>query len=137
MAIFSKKLASALNEVRGGIGGSTGRTVVKQGAHARHGNSVQPKRVGNHHVRRSIVSLPQNPPPSPPAKTTARTAAPPRFPTPPGPPARRPPPERRRSPRGRSEEHTSELQSRPHLVWRLLLEKKKKVPPHRIPRWTL
>src|SRR5436305_5301604 len=31
-----------------------------------------------------------------------------------------------RSPRtGRSEEHTSELQSRPHLVCRLLLEKKK------------
>src|SRR3989442_11517189 len=28
-------------------------------------------------------------------------------------------------PVGRSEEHTSELQSRPHLVWRLLLEKKK------------
>src|SRR3989442_10952308 len=30
---------------------------------------------------------------------------------------------------GRSEEHTSELQSRPHLVCRLLLEKKK------FPRW--
>src|SRR5690554_7516116 len=30
------------------------------------------------------------------------------------------------SPPGRSEEHTSELQSRPHLVCRLLLEKKKK-----------
>src|SRR5215813_15180178 len=30
----------------------------------------------------------------------------------------------------RSEEHTSELQSRPHLVCRLLLEKKKKTPPH-------
>src|SRR5690554_7742007 len=28
---------------------------------------------------------------------------------------------------GRSEEHTSELQSRPHLVCRLLLEKKKKI----------
>src|SRR3989442_1989921 len=28
---------------------------------------------------------------------------------------------------GRSEEHTSELQSRPHLVCRLLLEKKKNV----------
>src|SRR2546429_2321909 len=28
-------------------------------------------------------------------------------------------------PEGRSEEHTSELQSRPHLVCRLLLEKKK------------
>src|SRR5436305_8823466 len=32
----------------------------------------------------------------------------------------------------RSEEHTSELQSRPHLVCRLLLEKKKK--QHRLPR---
>src|SRR5690625_6090808 len=38
---------------------------------------------------------------------------------------------------GRSEEHTSELQSRGHLVCRLLLEKKKKkqntrgTPPHR------
>src|SRR5690554_7134765 len=33
----------------------------------------------------------------------------------------------------RSEEHTSELQSRPHLVCRLLLEKKKRegFPPHR------
>src|SRR5690554_7723105 len=29
---------------------------------------------------------------------------------------------------GRSEEHTSELQSRPHLVCRLLLEKKKTRP---------
>src|SRR3989442_8889699 len=28
----------------------------------------------------------------------------------------------------RSEEHTSELQSRPHLVCRLLLEKKKNIP---------
>src|SRR3989442_8835504 len=32
----------------------------------------------------------------------------------------------RRPPYSRSEEHTSELQSRPHLVCRLLLEKKKK-----------
>src|SRR3989442_7578030 len=32
---------------------------------------------------------------------------------------------RRRSRVARSEEHTSELQSRPHLVCRLLLEKKK------------
>src|SRR3989442_10486672 len=31
----------------------------------------------------------------------------------------------------RSEEHTSELQSRPHLVCRLLLEKKKKKGQHR------
>src|SRR2546422_8492745 len=30
---------------------------------------------------------------------------------------------------GRSEEHTSELQSRLHLVCRLLLEKKKKIQP--------
>src|SRR5690554_7343469 len=33
-------------------------------------------------------------------------------------------PDRKQTPR--SEEHTSELQSRPHLVCRLLLEKKKK-----------
>src|SRR5215813_14428132 len=32
--------------------------------------------------------------------------------------------------RGRSEEHTSELQSRPHLVCRLLLEKNKKNKNH-------
>src|SRR2546429_6993507 len=32
-------------------------------------------------------------------------------------------------PRHRSEEHTSELQSRLHLVCRLLLEKKKRRPP--------
>src|SRR5436305_5084734 len=32
----------------------------------------------------------------------------------------------------RSEEHTSELQSRPHLVCRLLLEKKKKKGPSRL-----
>src|SRR3712207_7048786 len=32
-------------------------------------------------------------------------------------------------PRFRSEEHTSELQSRQYLVCRLLLEKKKQIPP--------
>src|SRR2546427_6167606 len=31
---------------------------------------------------------------------------------------------------GRSEEHTSELQSQSNLVCRLLLEKKKKIPTH-------
>src|SRR5436305_3281598 len=35
-------------------------------------------------------------------------------------------PRRRQRTAQRSEEHTSELQSRPHLVCRLLLEKKKK-----------
>src|SRR3989442_6208567 len=34
---------------------------------------------------------------------------------------------RQKGRKGRSEEHTSELQSRPHLVCRLLLEKKKKI----------
>src|SRR2546429_4379406 len=34
---------------------------------------------------------------------------------------------------GRSEEHTSELQSRLHLVCRLLLEKKKKIPASSVP----
>src|SRR3712207_8187619 len=42
------------------------------------------------------------------------------------------------SPRGRSpprsEEHTSELQSRQYLVCRLLLEKKKKIKLHLLPR---
>src|SRR2546422_3948048 len=40
--------------------------------------------------------------------------------------ARRPPQERGGTEAPRSEEHTSELQSRLHLVCRLLLEKKKK-----------
>src|SRR5690554_7692435 len=35
----------------------------------------------------------------------------------------------------RSEEHTSELQSRPHLVCRLLLEKKKKIVVNRLADW--
>src|SRR3989442_5992807 len=35
----------------------------------------------------------------------------------------------------RSEEHTSELQSRPHLVCRLLLEKKKRYLVYRRPTW--
>src|SRR3989442_15497030 len=38
-------------------------------------------------------------------------------------------------PSGRSEEHTSELQSRPHLVCRLLLEKKKKKNKRKRDRW--
>src|SRR3712207_8705128 len=38
-----------------------------------------------------------------------------------------------REPRPRSEEHTSELQSRQYLVCRLLLEKKKRAPPPRSP----
>src|SRR3989449_4401275 len=45
--------------------------------------------------------------------------------------ARSPPPRRHRRGRAnRSEEHTSELQSRLHLVCRLLLEKKKKHTQH-------
>src|SRR3989442_9612704 len=36
--------------------------------------------------------------------------------------------------RPRSEEHTSELQSRPHLVCRLLLEKKKKLITYTLTR---
>src|SRR5437870_6695678 len=39
---------------------------------------------------------------------------------------------RRESARGKSEEHTSELQSRGHLVCRLLLEKKKTKHTHLI-----
>src|SRR2546422_4209504 len=65
------------------------------------------------------------------------------------PPAPPPPPRGRRAPPApawpprpasawrtrasfRSEEHTSELQSRLHLVCRLLLEKKKKSRPHKV-----
>src|SRR5437870_6222977 len=53
---------------------------------------------------------------------------------PPRPPAKRQNPKRslcarRRAQSDRSEEHTSELQSRGHLVCRLLLEKKKIQPP--------
>src|SRR6478672_13340363 len=56
------------------------------------------------------------------------------FRSPPTPPAPLSPPSRWSSPgrRGRSEEHTSELQSRSDLVCRLLLEKKKHtLPPAR------
>src|SRR2546422_3299589 len=38
---------------------------------------------------------------------------------------------------GRSEEHTSELQSRLHLVCRLLLEKKKKIHYLFVPIWCM
>src|SRR2546429_2299044 len=49
-------------------------------------------------------------------------------------PARDPPATQRLD---RSEEHTSELQSRLHLVCRLLLEKKKKIQPSALPSFTL
>src|SRR2546430_12992595 len=39
-----------------------------------------------------------------------------------------------RAPGGRSEEHTSELQSQSNLVCRLLLEKKKSIPPRSEPQ---
>src|SRR5215813_15643639 len=42
----------------------------------------------------------------------------------------------RSAPGARSEEHTSELQSRPHLVCRLLLEKKKKKERNQISKKT-
>src|SRR6266700_4855037 len=45
----------------------------------------------------------------------------------------RPPPRRPRRVRPRSEEHTSELQSREKLVCRLLLEKKKRKKTHNKP----
>src|SRR3712207_8259880 len=47
-----------------------------------------------------------------------------------GPDVARPLPGRGRPRAGRSEEHTSELQSRQYLVCRLLLEKKKKTKIH-------
>src|SRR2546422_5559055 len=46
-------------------------------------------------------------------------------------------PSRRGCASTRSEEHTSELQSRLHLVCRLLLEKKKKARPRRQRRYNL
>src|SRR5947209_9355768 len=49
-----------------------------------------------------------------------------------GPPGRRQKP----VPRTRSEEHTSELQSRQYLVCRLLLEKKKPMRMHHRTAWT-
>src|SRR2546429_5159047 len=42
----------------------------------------------------------------------------------------------RARPTARSEEHTSELQSRLHLVCRLLLEKKKPMTPRKSTDWT-
>src|SRR5690625_5466239 len=68
------------------------------------------------------VSATPGPPASgspPPNRTPTASSTPP--------PGRRPPRSTPTSPsRPRSEEHTSELQSRGHLVCRLLLEKKKK-----------
>src|SRR5690625_6345187 len=60
-----------------------------------------------------------------PLSPTARRPGPPGPGCLPGLPAGRREP--RASPPGRSEEHTSELQSRGHLVCRLLLEKKKEL----------
>src|SRR5436305_10080094 len=62
--------------------------------------------------------------PAPPARAPSGPAPPTRAATPPSPGSRR---SRATSSPARSEEHTSELQSRPHLVCRLLLEKKKQL----------
>src|SRR5690606_41537985 len=70
---------------------------------------------------------PSRSPPSPPATGPAFPATTPRA-TAPDPPA--PPPHRPPAVRWRSEEHTSELQSRENLVCRLLLEKKKHKQRH-------
>src|SRR5260221_7856312 len=63
------------------------------------------------------------------AKTSTRPASTSTLPTNPSPPPSNPPPASRenhgRNGPGRSEEHTSELQSHSDLVCRLLLEKKK------------
>src|SRR3712207_8962770 len=68
-----------------------------------------------------VTGQPVAPAPPPLRRPLARAPAPPREPAP-----RRPRCPRRRP--GRSEEHTSELQSRQYLVCRLLLEKKKLIP---------
>src|SRR5215813_14503483 len=90
-------------------------------------------------VRASRVTTVTSPPPLSKSRVIVRRRAPP---APPGPARRWWPRCSRRTrsagspwpPAPRSEEHTSELQSRPHLVCRLLLEKKKKnrhQPHHR------
>src|SRR3712207_7792465 len=61
----------------------------------------------------------------PPRRPRLRTAPSPPPPFPPGLVAPRPPPRRVGPSAARSEEHTSELQTRQYLVCRLLLEKKK------------
>src|SRR5439155_4892488 len=67
-------------------------------------------------------------PAPPPGRLPAPVPAPGRFPAPAPPPGRFPAP--------RSEEHTSELQSRGHLVCRLLLEKKNTATrSHSTPSW--
>src|SRR2546430_12611862 len=86
-------------------------------------------------VPRSPSRLPQRPPPPCPPRARLpplqvlpglRALHPPRpRALPPPPQGPRPPPARPRR-AGRSEEHTSELQSQSNLVCRLLLEKKKK-----------
>src|SRR2546429_6553623 len=68
---------------------------------------------------------------SPPYRASARERAVSVLPTPEGPASRNTPmglPGSSSRARERSEEHTSELQSRLHLVCRLLLEKKKDPP---------
>src|SRR2546422_3961997 len=81
---------------------------------------VRPKRVGTMArggliVKRARVRTPRRAAPAPPA--------------PPGHQSQRPAP-----PTARSEEHTSELQSRLHLVCRLLLEKKKQLQHTSVPQ---
>src|SRR2546422_3818165 len=75
---------------------------------------------------KTLVFLDVDAPPTPKVKPGARP-----IPPPPRPPHSVPPPVRQPEPR--SEEHTSELQSRLHLVCRLLLEKKKKKDGKGIP----
>src|SRR6266498_4580452 len=72
-----------------------------------------------------VLRIAWPPPTAPPPTAPPPTAPPPGAAPPPraAPPATPPPPTAAQL--RRSEEHTSELQSRPHLVCRLLLEKKK------------
>src|SRR3712207_7808875 len=80
----------------------------RQGAPGRRRRLVRPRRG----VRRGDEAVPQGPD----AALSVRGAG----------QGGRPPAAGRRAPVRRSEEHTSELQSRQYLVCRLLLEKKKK-----------
>src|SRR5690554_7307237 len=75
------------------------------------------------------ISTPETSPPPHCRAADARDPPPASPPTPPrAPPPRYFPPHSAARSYNRSEEHTSELQSRPHLVCRLLLEKKKNKP---------
>src|SRR5205823_14524979 len=90
--------------------------------HPRHLHSFPTRRSSDLVEGAPPAPAPPMWPPAVPELTPRAPAAPPRRPA--------PPPRATRRGRGRSEEHTSELQSLAYLVCRLLLEKKKKEAKH-------